>query len=605
MADLRPQWSEEAVGANHPIKDDVINRAWNVEHDEDGTHKPKDVDSFGGLAAAVATWNADGSDVTLQVTTSQTSLSANLTLNSNISLIVLKEGLIPIDAGKTLTINGPFEAGLYQVFSGTGSVSFGIGAVKEVYPQWKGAIGDDSTDNYAALNWAFSHALPVHIPDGTYRYATALTTTDVPLLTGVPGKTILKPTSAVASPALTINNTAQAVIGNMGHISTISGITLDGQLTTGARTGMQIGGNARTNRVFLDHTEIYEFDTAGSYGLHIRNGIDVRGSQSLISRNYINLLVDGASASFPTTVSFDEVSFREAESIGVKIVHGYAVSFMGCLFESNKAEGLYIQPGAAETALSVLLDNNCWFENNYAGHGSQTLNYSLIADGSAAGSTINLAIKNSYFNSSAAAERAIKLDKVTEGTIDNIRIASVANHLTITGGSSVSVKNWPQNAIAFNIVASITSSDKVMFDESIGRVQIAFTDGDTTPSISKSNTFSTGNTGPTTITDFDDGYVGKVFKMKFSDNVTVIDFTGTNLKGNGGVDWSPSNDDWMGCVKIGGNWYCSCHPQTGQAYTETNVTPDRAFDADTVAIAELADIVGTLIVDLRAKGIVK
>lgn len=39
-------------------------------------------------------------------------------------------------------------------------------------------------------------------------------------------------------------------------------------------------------------------------------------------------------------------------------------------------------------------------------------------------------------------------------------------------------------------------------------------------------------------------------------------------------------------------------------YTETNVTTDRAFDADTVAVAELADVVGTLIKDLRAKGLV-
>lgn len=41
-----------------------------------------------------------------------------------------------------------------------------------------------------------------------------------------------------------------------------------------------------------------------------------------------------------------------------------------------------------------------------------------------------------------------------------------------------------------------------------------------------------------------------------------------------------------------------------QRYTETNVTTDRAFDADTVVVAELADIVGTLIKDLRVKGLV-
>lgn len=40
-------------------------------------------------------------------------------------------------------------------------------------------------------------------------------------------------------------------------------------------------------------------------------------------------------------------------------------------------------------------------------------------------------------------------------------------------------------------------------------------------------------------------------------------------------------------------------------YTATNVTTDRSYDADTVAVAELADIVGTLIADLRARGFVK
>jgi len=37
-------------------------------------------------------------------------------------------------------------------------------------------------------------------------------------------------------------------------------------------------------------------------------------------------------------------------------------------------------------------------------------------------------------------------------------------------------------------------------------------------------------------------------------------------------------------------------------YTNTNVTADRAFDADTVAVAELADVVGTLISDLKTSG---
>jgi hypothetical protein len=43
-------------------------------------------------------------------------------------------------------------------------------------------------------------------------------------------------------------------------------------------------------------------------------------------------------------------------------------------------------------------------------------------------------------------------------------------------------------------------------------------------------------------------------------------------------------------------------PLTPPTYSVTNVTTDRAYNADTVAIAELADVVGTMIADLRAQG---
>lgn len=55
MADLRPQHNEAAVGANHPTKTDVINRAYNVEHDEDGTHKDINADSVTSAGAVSGT----------------------------------------------------------------------------------------------------------------------------------------------------------------------------------------------------------------------------------------------------------------------------------------------------------------------------------------------------------------------------------------------------------------------------------------------------------------------------------------------------------------------------------------------------------------------
>lgn len=45
-------------------------------------------------------------------------------------------------------------------------------------------------------------------------------------------------------------------------------------------------------------------------------------------------------------------------------------------------------------------------------------------------------------------------------------------------------------------------------------------------------------------------------------------------------------------------------PRAGATYAPTNVSTDRAYDADTVVVAELADVVGTLIADLKSRGII-
>ena len=54
----------------------------------------------------------------------------------------------------------------------------------------------------------------------------------------------------------------------------------------------------------------------------------------------------------------------------------------------------------------------------------------------------------------------------------------------------------------------------------------------------------------------------------------------------------------------GSNTRCAVLPGTPTAYTESNVTTDRSYDADSTTVDELADVLGTLIADLRALGIV-
>ena len=74
------------------------------------------------------------------------------TVPANINLIS-NSGILSINPGVILTINGPFEAGLYQVFDcvGTGGVVFGDGSIVEAYVEWFGGSGNGVLDNTVAI----------------------------------------------------------------------------------------------------------------------------------------------------------------------------------------------------------------------------------------------------------------------------------------------------------------------------------------------------------------------------------------------------------------------------------------------------------------------
>jgi hypothetical protein len=63
----------------------------------------------------------------------------------------------------------------------------------------------------------------------------------------------------------------------------------------------------------------------------------------------------------------------------------------------------------------------------------------------------------------------------------------------------------------------------------------------------------------TTLTALNDGVEGQTVEVHFRTGFYTVDFSGTTLKGNGGVDWVPANLDKMVCTKQGANWYCSFH----------------------------------------------
>jgi hypothetical protein len=80
-------------------------------------------------------------------------ITDNLTIPANLTLRAERGANLSIATGKTLTINCSLEAGMYQIFSctGTGKVVFAAGAVDKVFAEWFGAVGDNVHDDGNAL----------------------------------------------------------------------------------------------------------------------------------------------------------------------------------------------------------------------------------------------------------------------------------------------------------------------------------------------------------------------------------------------------------------------------------------------------------------------
>ncbi len=83
------------------------------------------------------------------------------------------------------------------------------------------------------------------------------------------------------------------------------------------------------------------------------------------------------------------------------------------------------------------------------------------------------------------------------------------------------------------------------------------------------------------------------YEVHYADTVTVTGNIGTGTT----TDFDGANNTTE--REVGNSW------QALQTYTPSNVVTNRSYDADTVVIADLADVVGTLIADLQAQGTIK
>jgi hypothetical protein len=140
----------------------------------------------------------------------------------------------------------------------------------------------------------------------------------------------------------------------------------------------------------------------------------------------------------------------------------------------------------------------------------------------------------------------------TDGDTNSIVFMNnnIQDTVNIVGSELFSYKGFGLTSGSFpSAFMNIQTSNLMIFD---------LAEDDATPAVNNPyipNAFYTKSTNPTTITNFDNGWEGQAFTVIVNDANTTFDFSGSSLKGNGGVDFVAAAGDAIRFIKHGSYWY--------------------------------------------------
>lgn len=325
-----------------------------------------DSGSYDSLNEAIAEFGSN--PTTLRISTPNFPLNANAVVPSTLILDPVFPG--SIDQGAhTLTINSPFTAGNYQVFTGSGSVvinstltagpsyifpnlTFGTNAkFQKAYPEWWGAVGDGLTDDTSAIQSALTYASNA----ADYEQSSVVSFS--------PRKTY------ITSRPLEFYGDSITLEGNNCTIRKTTDLTPAVTIPNRTITGGDIDPNV--NAVFLSSDRVRwlrmrDFNIEGLSGTSTPKGIYFFGYENTFSNINIRDVSVGVEAASSWLTRFEQVVVRDSSSHGFWYNRarlsgtgqtGTSVTFANCASFAAGGKGFYLQDVDYTTLQSCAVDH--------------------------------------------------------------------------------------------------------------------------------------------------------------------------------------------------------------------------------------------------------
>jgi hypothetical protein len=327
------------------------------------------VDAIGTSKKAMLVFIHNGSGNTTTYT-----LSTAETTPSNITLQIEPGALVKPAAGVSLTVYSPeniIAKSRQQIIdisnNSTNPLLFTLGGC--VYPGWTGALGDDSNDDYAAINALVQSDNTIAFPYGTYRIGTKLSIAvdSVWLISQFGKRSIIKNAiSGAATDAIeftTSDPDGVAVFGANCGVKNIL-ITASSENMTG---GAALKVTKHTGFKLKEFTALkhpYGIDLYGirnsefsDFNLYHTGSTTVNSSALLRISGQLN---DDTSYSIPWTTTFGDFHIGCGDTVdyGILIQHSDGLMFSNAYVNGAHEDNLRIAPNQA-TYTAV----NCFFDN--------------------------------------------------------------------------------------------------------------------------------------------------------------------------------------------------------------------------------------------------